>query len=101
MVGELPAKADGMSCGTSIAEKTSADCASGMAGCQPICSKACRRSARREARSTIQLRSNRVERLTNVFYVADDAIIDRVTDVVEGAVLMPAGIAVTVEALAD
>ena len=42
-----------------------------------------------------------MERLTNVFYVADDAIIDRVTDVVEGAVLMPAGIAVTVKALAD
>ena len=39
--------------------------------------------------------------MTNVFFVADDAIIDRVTDVVEGAVVVPAGIAVTVKALAD
>jgi hypothetical protein len=39
--------------------------------------------------------------LTDVFHVAGDTVIDRVSLVVEGAIVMPAGVAVSVKGFAD
>src|SRR5436853_2873797 len=100
MVATLPASVGEVSCGASMV-KMSADIASGTPGCQPICWH----GGRMPISSVItdgKLNSAAPRmRLTDIFYVTDNAIIDRTTFGIQFAVIMPAGVAVSVEALAN
>ena len=101
MVGELPAKADGVSCGTSIAEKRVLTVRVGW----PVVDRFVRRFAGGQlaARQNRQFNSGATawKRLTSVFYVAYDTVIGRPAHIIEIAIVVPVHIAVGIEIPAD